>query len=103
LNLRASADAAKTAGIDITLTDTINPDRWKKFVFLVAMSGMTASTRVSLGPILADPDMRAMFEGAMHEVVAVARAKDVRLADDFLAEPLHFPHHPPPPSPPPLY
>jgi 2-dehydropantoate 2-reductase len=94
--LEAFTDAAKAAGIDITLTDTINPDRWKKFVFLVAMSGMTGATRVSLGPILADPDMRAMFEGAMREVVAVGRAKGVPLADDFVAERMRFAEASPP-------
>ena len=88
--LEAFTDAAKAAGIDITLTDTINPDRWKKFVFLVALSGMTGATRVPLGPILADPDMRAMFEGAIREVIAVGRAKGVRLPDDFFAERMRF-------------
>ena len=88
--LSAFTDAAKAAGIDITLTDTINPDRWKKFVFLVGLSGMTGATRVPLGPILADPDTRAMFEGVMQEVVAVGRAKGVRLPDDFVADRMRF-------------
>ncbi len=94
--LAAFTDAAQAAGIDITLTDTINPDRWKKFVFLVALSGMTGATRVALGPILADPDTRAMFEGAMREVVAVGRAKGVRLPDDFVAERMKFAEASPP-------
>jgi 2-dehydropantoate 2-reductase len=88
--LRAFTDAAKAAGIDITLTDTINPDRWKKFVFLVGLSGMTGATREPLGPILADPDTRAMFEGAMREVMAVGRAKGVPLSEDFFAERMRF-------------
>ena len=94
--LSAFTDAAEAAGIDITLTDTINPDRWKKFVFLVGLSGMTGATREPLGPILADPDTRAMFEGVMQEVVAVGRAKGVRLSDEFVAERMRFAEASPP-------
>ncbi|CAN0474241.1 unnamed protein product, partial [Phaeothamnion confervicola] len=53
--LQAFADAAKAAGIDISLTDSIDLDRWKKFVFLVGLSSLTGATRMPLGPILADP------------------------------------------------
>src|ERR1700744_3690292 len=48
------ADAARAAGIDITVSDAIDRERWQKFVFLVGLSGATATTRQPLGPILAD-------------------------------------------------
>jgi 2-dehydropantoate 2-reductase len=94
--LKTFTEAAKAAGVDITLTDTINPDRWKKFVFLVALSGMTGATRVPLGKILADADTRAMFEAVMGEVVAVGRAAGVRLPDDFVADRMRFAEASPP-------
>src|SRR3954470_24742645 len=53
--LAAFVAAAKEAGIDITQTDTINRERWEKFVFLVGLSGATGAMRSPLGPILADP------------------------------------------------
>ena len=62
----------------------------------MGLSGTTGATRVSLGPILADPDMRAMFEGAIREVIAVGRAKGVRLPDDFFAERMRFAEGSPP-------
>src|SRR5689334_1755776 len=67
--LKAFTDAAKKAGLDITLSDSIERERWQKFVFLVGLSGATATTRKPLGPILADPDTRAFFFDLMREVV----------------------------------
>jgi 2-dehydropantoate 2-reductase len=89
-NLRAFTDAAKAAGIDITLTDAIEVDRWKKFVFLVGLSGMTGATREPLGKILADPDTKAMFQAVMQEVVDVGRAKGVALPADFAEDRMRY-------------
>ncbi len=88
--LTAFADAARQANVDIALTDTIDLDRWKKFVFLVGLSSMTGATREPLGKILADPDTRAMFFAVMQEVVAVGRAKGVPLAQDFADDRMKF-------------
>jgi 2-dehydropantoate 2-reductase len=94
--LKAFADAAGAAGIDITLSDTIDRERWQKFVFLVGLSGATASTRMPLGPILMDPDTRALFHDLMREVVLVARARGVALAEDFADDRLKFGEASPP-------
>jgi 2-dehydropantoate 2-reductase len=88
--LTAFADAARASGIDIVVTYTADLERWKKFVFLVGLSGMTGATREPLGRILADPDTRAMFRAAMEEVVAVGRAKGVPLPDGFVDERMTF-------------
>ena len=81
--LSAFVDAAKAAKIDITLSDNIERDRWQKFIFLSATSGVTAVTRMPMGPILADPDMRALFHNLMKETLAVGRAKGVAVAEDY--------------------
>jgi 2-dehydropantoate 2-reductase len=88
--LSAFTDAAKAAGIDITLTDAIEVDRWKKFVFLVGLSGMTGATREPLGKILADPDTKAMFQAVMQEVIDVGRAKGVALPSDFAEDRMRY-------------
>jgi 2-dehydropantoate 2-reductase len=82
--LAAFADAATAARIDISLSDSIELDRWKKFVFLVGLSSMTGATREPLGPILADPDTKAMFQAVMAEVATVGRAKGVPIPADFV-------------------
>lgn len=94
--LAAFAEAATAAGIDIAVSDTINRDRWQKFVFLVALSGATGATRHPLGPILADADTRALFVDLMREVVAVGEAKGVQLGPDFVAGRLAFAEQSPP-------
>lgn len=94
--LDAFGAAAKAAGIDITVSPTMDRDRWQKFVFLVGLSGATASTRTPLGPILADPDTRALFRGLMSEVVAVGRARGVDLAPDFVDDRVRFGEASPP-------
>lgn len=81
--LSAFVDAAKAAKIDITLSDNIQRDRWQKFIFLTGTSGATALTRLTMGPILADPDTRALFHGIMSETLAVGRAKGIALAADY--------------------
>jgi 2-dehydropantoate 2-reductase len=88
--LKAFVDAAKAAKIDITLSDNIERDRWHKFIFLTATSGATAVTRSPMGPILADPDTRALFHNIMRETLKVGQAKGVKLADTYADERLAF-------------
>jgi 2-dehydropantoate 2-reductase len=88
--LAAFVDAGKAAGLDITLSDDIERDLWVKFVVLVGMSGITASTREPIGRVLADPDTRAMYLGLMQEVVDVGRAKGIALAEDLARDRLRM-------------
>src|SRR6185295_1131831 len=44
--------AATRAGIEATLSDKISVDIWAKFVRLTVMSGLTAITRCSIGPVM---------------------------------------------------
>ena len=81
--LEAFVAAGQKAGIDIALSDSAPRDIWAKFTMLCAMAGMTASTRKPIGPLLADPDTRALFHDIMKEIVLVARAKGVPLPADF--------------------
>ena len=82
--------AAKSAGINIMQSDNIERDRWQKFIFLSGTSGATALTRSSMGPILADPDTRALFRAIMVETVAVGRAKGVTLDPGFVDDRMAF-------------
>jgi 2-dehydropantoate 2-reductase len=81
--LTAFIEVGKKAGFDIALSDDIERDLWTKFVMLSGTSGITASTRQTLGPILADADTRALFLNLMQEAVTVGRKKGVNLAEDL--------------------
>ena len=89
-NLEAFVQAAKAANFNITLSDNIQRDRWHKFILLTGTSGATALTRSSMGPILADPDMRALFRNIMTETLAVGRAKGVALDPGYVDDRMAF-------------
>jgi len=88
--LQRFVEAAKAAGIPITLSDNIERDRWHKFILLSATSATTAVTRSTMGPILADADTRALFHNLMRETLAVGKAKGVALDDGFADERMAF-------------
>lgn len=88
--LSAFVDAAKAAGIDIKQSDDIQRDRWHKFIFLSATSGATAVTRSTMGPILKDPDMRALFRNIMSETLSVGRAKGVNIDPAYVDDRMAF-------------
>lgn len=87
---RAFHEACVKAGIDAHISEDIERAIWEKFVFLVGLSGMTALTRLPIGPVREDPDTRAMFKTTMEEAAAVGRAKGVQLAADAVEKQLAF-------------
>ena len=84
--LTSYVEQIKAANIDITLSDHILLDIWKKFVLISGTSSITASTRQPLGVIRDDKDMRAFFYKLMQETIAVGRAAGVEFSPDFQAE-----------------
>ena len=84
--LAGYVEQMKAANADITLTENMLLDIWKKFVLLSGTSGMTASTRKSLGLIREDTHMRALLFKLMHETTAVGRAAGVGWPEDFATE-----------------
>jgi 2-dehydropantoate 2-reductase len=77
--------ACEGAGIEARIVDDIQLELWRKFIFLTAMSAATALARSPIGPIREDADGRVMLEMLLGETVAVARAKGIRIAEDFEA------------------
>ena len=77
------ADACAAAGIDHEISPRIRHTLWEKFVFLVGLSGTTATMRVPVGPIRSHPRSRAFLHDLMAETVQVARAEGVDLPADF--------------------
>ena len=80
----AFVHACTAAGIAADLAPDIRHALWEKFVFLTALSGVTALSRQPVGGIRADPELRAAFAASMRETVALARAQGVALPDGFL-------------------
>jgi 2-dehydropantoate 2-reductase len=87
--VQAFAEASTRAGIQIKVSDDIEKAVWEKYVFLVAVSGLTSLVRLPLGPIREEPATRALLIQVMSEVVAVSRAKGIRLDADLVDRLLH--------------
>jgi 2-dehydropantoate 2-reductase len=83
-------DACQSAGITTEVSDHINRAIWEKFVFLVGLSGTTASIRKPIGPIRENPATRKFLWQVMAEVVAIGRAKGADLTEDYADKCLAF-------------
>ena len=78
--------ATKGAGIDASLSDRIMADIWAKFARLTVFSGLTSIARAPIGVVLADPELLALLEAALHESIAVARGRQIPLPGRFFDE-----------------
>ena len=86
----AFLDACSGAGIDGELSGDIEREIWDKFVVLIGISGTTSFFRQPIGPVRESADSRALLLDAMREVVAVGRARGVRLSPEFAEDRLAF-------------
>jgi 2-dehydropantoate 2-reductase len=75
--------ACRAGGINAEVSDDIRRAIWEKFVFLIGLSGTTATMRVPIGPVRETPQTRAFLLDVMREVVAVGRALGVNLPEDY--------------------
>jgi 2-dehydropantoate 2-reductase len=88
--LEALKAACRAAGVDADITLDIRRTLWEKFVFLNALSGVTAVSRRPVGVIRADPDLRATMEASMFETLRLAHANGVALPEGFIAAQMQF-------------
>jgi 2-dehydropantoate 2-reductase len=76
------ATAFRDAGADARVSNRIDVDLWQKFIFLAAIAGACGLARVPVGVLRERPLGRRLFQRAVQEVVDVARARGIPLADD---------------------
>lgn len=79
-------DTMKRAGINATLSDDIRSELWKKYIFIAAVGGMTALTRLTLGEILAVDASKEMLADAMRETDTIAQAKGINLPPGYVGK-----------------
>jgi 2-dehydropantoate 2-reductase len=82
--------ACQAGGINAEISDDIRREIWQKYVFLVALSGTTATMRAPIGAIRANPVTRQFLLDLMKEVVAVGRAHGIAIPEDFAGQQLAF-------------
>jgi 2-dehydropantoate 2-reductase len=88
--LQAFVDAGKAAQIDVAMPADITRELWQKFSFLTAMAGATSSLRSSIGPIVADLELRDFFRKLMEEAFAIGKAKGVALDPAYIEDRMTF-------------
>jgi 2-dehydropantoate 2-reductase len=82
--VRALHDALARADIQAEGVPDGRVPVWEKFVFLVALAGFTGASRLPIGPLWADPQIRAQFLEACREVERLAHAQGVDVRDDLV-------------------
>lgn len=63
---------------------------WEKFLFIVSWGGVGAVTRAPIGVLRTVPEVRQMLEQAMHEIFAVALARNIALPENVIGKTMAF-------------
>jgi len=77
--------AFREAGVDARASNQIEVDLWEKFVFIAALAASCGLARTPVGQLREKPLGRRLLQRAVQEVVDVARARGIRLAEDETA------------------
>ncbi len=77
-------DIFRGAGIDSEMSDDIESVLWEKFVWISAAATATSYFDHSLGRILENPEEKQALENLLSEIMALAKAKKVRLPENIL-------------------
>ena len=78
------ADAMLEAGIDAEPVADARAAVWEKFTYLAPFAAFTGASRLPIGPLWADEEIRPVFIEAVAEVRRVAAAHGIPLAPDHL-------------------
>lgn len=76
--------AFERAGVRAEIPPDIRVAVWEKFIFVAPYGGIGAVSRAPVGVIRTLPETRSMVERGMEEILAVASALQVELADDIV-------------------
>lgn len=76
--------AFERASVKAEIPTDIQVATWEKFIFVVPYGGIGAVTRAPAGVIRALPETRRLLERGMQEILMVARARQISLADGIV-------------------
>jgi 2-dehydropantoate 2-reductase len=78
---RAALNVLAAPGLQVRAVENIHRERWYKLMWNASFNAVSALTLQASHPLLEEPRSRAVIEGAMREVAAVARTQGIRLLD----------------------
>jgi len=73
----------RAANVPIKVSDDIAAELWTKLVMNCSYNAVCALTGAPYGVMVANPEVRAVMIEAVNEVMALAKAKGIRLPDDI--------------------
>jgi 2-dehydropantoate 2-reductase len=88
--VRRIVDAFRQAGAEARVSDDILADLWRKFAFIASMAAGCGLARAPIGVVRDAPYGKLLLARAVREVLAVARARGLSLAEDEEAKILAF-------------
>lgn len=71
-------------GINVILSDKITTEVWSKLIYICGLSGSTCITRSTFDQVVGTPKTLEFVRSIMREAHAVAKARGVDIADDFV-------------------
>jgi 2-dehydropantoate 2-reductase len=80
----------RTRGITVEVPADIRVAMWSKFLFIAALGGVGALTRLPIGVLRSEPESRRLLRGALEEIHAVARHRGIELPSDIVDRTLTF-------------
>lgn len=88
--VRRIVDAFQQAGAEARVSEEILTDLWRKFAFITSTAAACGLSRAPIGAVRDALYGRLLLERAVKEVLAVARARGLRLDDDESSKILSF-------------
>lgn len=79
-------DHWRAAGVEALVSDDIRRVLWTKFLVFGTNAALTCLSRQPAGVVYHDPDLLALAEQSVREILAVARAEGVDLPDSAVGE-----------------
>jgi 2-dehydropantoate 2-reductase len=83
-------DAFRRAKLEVETPADIHAAVWSKFLFVATAGGVGAVARMPIGILRRIPETRALLQGGMAEIAALAAARRVRLPDDIVDRTMAF-------------
>ena len=73
-----------------TIPEDIHVAIWTKFMFIATVSGLGGLTRATLGKMYENVGTKTILEQTATEVYKIAKAKQVKLSENAVAQCMHF-------------
>ncbi len=88
--VRRLRDLLENAGIRAVIPDDMDRALWEKFIFVVAVGGVGAVSRATVGVMREVPETRGLLTEVMEEICKLARARGVNLKEDTVSLAMKF-------------